>query len=66
MPVINCDTQIKEGNMADKKEELIDPRFEDLNRDGVDRRGFLKCMAWAGTGLDPERRHSRVTNIRQQ
>ena len=37
--------------MADKKQELIDPRFEDLNRDGVDRRGFLKCMAWAGTGL---------------
>jgi len=23
---------------------------ENLNRDGVDRRGFLKCMAWAGTG----------------
>lgn len=23
---------------------------EDLNKDGVDRRGFLKCMAWAGTG----------------
>ncbi len=22
----------------------------DLNKDGVDRRGFLKCMAWAGTG----------------
>src|SRR5207249_10370364 len=21
------------------------------NPDGVDRRGFLKCMAWAGTGL---------------
>ncbi|HVU32850.1 MAG TPA: metallophosphoesterase [Opitutaceae bacterium] len=21
------------------------------NRDGVDRRGFLKCMAWAGTGV---------------
>ena len=19
--------------------------------DGIDRRGFLKCMAWAGTGL---------------
>ena len=19
--------------------------------DGVDRRGFLKCMAWAGTGM---------------
>ena len=23
---------------------------ENLNNDGVDRRGFLKCMAWAGTG----------------
>jgi 3',5'-cyclic AMP phosphodiesterase CpdA len=24
---------------------------EHIDRDGVDRRGFLKCMAWAGTGL---------------
>jgi Icc protein len=23
---------------------------ENLNQDGVDRRGFLKCMAWTGTG----------------
>lgn len=23
---------------------------ENQNRDGIDRRGFLKCMAWAGTG----------------
>src|SRR5438034_11312409 len=23
----------------------------DRNKDGIDRRGFLKCMAWAGTGL---------------
>lgn len=23
---------------------------ENLNQDGIDRRGFLKCMAWAGTG----------------
>src|SRR6201989_2093713 len=23
----------------------------DANRDGVDRRGFLECMAWAGTGV---------------
>src|SRR6202161_1266031 len=22
----------------------------DHNHDGIDRRGFLKCMAWAGTG----------------
>jgi Icc protein len=24
---------------------------ENNNQDGVDRRGFLKCMAWAGTGV---------------
>jgi Icc protein len=24
---------------------------ENMNKDGVDRRGFLKCMAWAGTGM---------------
>ncbi len=23
---------------------------QDHEHDGVDRRGFLKCMAWAGTG----------------
>ncbi len=28
------------------KDELL----HDHNHDGVDRRGFLKCMAWAGTG----------------
>src|ERR1700688_3724758 len=37
--------------MADKKQDLIDQQLQDLNEDGVDRRGFLKCMAWAGTGL---------------
>jgi len=31
---------------AANKDELL----FDHNRDGVDRRGFLKCMAWAGTG----------------
>ena len=30
-----------------KKDEL---RI-DHNQDGIDRRGFLKCMAWAGTGV---------------
>jgi 3',5'-cyclic-AMP phosphodiesterase len=35
------------GIMADEtKDELL----HDHNKDGVDRRGFLKCMAWAGTG----------------
>ncbi len=24
----------------------------DFNKDGIDRRGFLECMAWAGTGRD--------------
>jgi len=37
--------------MPDKKQDLIDQKLQDLNNDGVDRRGFLKCMAWAGTGL---------------
>ena len=37
--------------MADKKRDFIDQKLQDLNNDGVDRRGFLKCMAWAGTGL---------------
>src|SRR5215469_8585776 len=38
-------------HMTNKKQDLIDQRLQDLNNDGVDRRGFLKCMAWAGTGL---------------
>jgi Icc protein len=37
--------------MTDKKQDPIDQQLPDLNDDGVDRRGFLKCMAWAGTGL---------------
>src|SRR4051795_11838546 len=37
--------------MTTKKHNLIDQGLQDLNDDGVDRRGFLKCMAWAGTGL---------------
>jgi 3',5'-cyclic AMP phosphodiesterase CpdA len=37
--------------MADRKKSFIDDKLQDLNDDGIDRRGFLKCMAWAGTGL---------------
>ncbi len=33
--------------MATHKKDEIE---HDHNHDGVDRRGFLKCMAWAGTG----------------
>jgi 3',5'-cyclic AMP phosphodiesterase CpdA len=25
--------------------------IEEMSEDGIDRRGFLKCMAWVGTGL---------------
>src|SRR5579864_4538013 len=33
--------------MADAKKDEI---LFNHNDDGIDRRGFLKCMAWAGTG----------------
>jgi 3',5'-cyclic AMP phosphodiesterase CpdA len=32
--------------MVKKTDEIL----HDHNHDGIDRRGFLKCMAWAGTG----------------
>jgi 3',5'-cyclic-AMP phosphodiesterase len=37
--------------MPEKRQDFIDQNLQDLNDDGIDRRGFLKCMAWAGTGL---------------
>jgi 3',5'-cyclic-AMP phosphodiesterase len=40
-----------EAYMAEKNQRFIDEQLQNLNNDGVDRRGFLKCMAWAGTGL---------------
>jgi len=34
------------------KEEHLKKRIVyDLNNDGINRRGFLECMAWAGTGV---------------
>src|SRR6201988_210627 len=30
--------------------KVKDEILYDHNDDGIDRRGFLKCMAWAGTG----------------
>jgi 3',5'-cyclic-AMP phosphodiesterase len=32
-------------------QETKDEILHDHNNGGVDRRGFLKCMAWAGTGV---------------
>src|SRR6516225_9316299 len=37
----------KETKMSETKKDEI---LHDHNHDGIDRRGFLKCMAWAGTG----------------
>jgi predicted phosphodiesterase len=39
--------RVRESGMTKKvKDEIV----HDHNADGIDRRGFLKCMAWAGTG----------------
>src|SRR5882724_10762970 len=38
-------------NKSDSGSSSSDLIVHDLSNDGVDRRGFLKCMAWAGTGL---------------
>jgi hypothetical protein len=38
--------------ILNRKDEYMSSYIEkDENKDGIDRRGFLKCMAWAGTGV---------------
>jgi Icc protein len=37
----------EETEMTEKKKDEL---LNDHNHDGIDRRGFLKCMAWVGTG----------------
>jgi 3',5'-cyclic AMP phosphodiesterase CpdA len=39
------------GQWKDAAGKTAEPGQESISADGVDRRGFLKCMAWAGTGL---------------
>jgi 3',5'-cyclic AMP phosphodiesterase CpdA len=39
--------RVRESVMIKK---VTDEILHDHNADGIDRRGFLKCMAWAGTG----------------
>lgn len=34
----------------ERKKKMSDIIVHDHSDDGIDRRGFLKCMAWAGTG----------------
>src|SRR5436190_20409074 len=41
---MNHNTQ---SNMKPKSKIIL----HDHNHDGLDRRGFLECMAWAGTGM---------------
>src|SRR5262249_13744394 len=40
----------EENESAMSKDKKKDEILHDHNHDGIDRRGFLKCMAWAGTG----------------
>jgi Icc protein len=46
---VNADAKAHspEETMAQKNNDVI---LFDHHHDGIDRRGFLKCMAWAGTG----------------
>lgn len=37
--------------MQDPQKPIKNTNPQDANNDGVDRRGFLECMAWAGTGV---------------
>src|SRR5271163_3911093 len=39
------------SNRIHSVELTLDTNQERVSPDGIDRRGFLKCMAWAGTGL---------------
>ena len=38
-------------NDLKRTDRIVGTKQEAIGPDGVDRRGFLKCMAWAGTGL---------------
>jgi len=50
--LVNEEANLSENERkVDEAEETIAPDENRVSADGVDRRGFLKCMAWAGTGL---------------
>jgi 3',5'-cyclic-AMP phosphodiesterase len=36
---------------SEPSEPRLEEQHNEISRDGIDRRGFLQCMAWAGTGL---------------
>src|ERR1700683_2974377 len=39
----------QEANAAEKAQPKLES--DPIAKDGIDRRNFLSCMAWAGTGL---------------
>ena len=41
----------KQFNHLKRENDISDIIRFNHNKDGADRRGFLKCMAWAGTGV---------------
>jgi Icc protein len=41
---------MSDSNHDSKNDSKKDELLYDHNHDGINRRGFLKCMAWAGTG----------------
>jgi Icc protein len=43
-------TQTRDQREEKMSKKVNDEILHDHNHDGIDRRGFLKCMAWAGTG----------------
>jgi 3',5'-cyclic-AMP phosphodiesterase len=50
-PPVYISAGSNQGRLVTKgRHSMGDIIKENLNADGIDRRGFLKCMAWAGTG----------------
>ena len=47
-------SKLRRSNFGQSGEEMSEKKKDEIqfdhNGDGIDRRGFLKCMAWAGTG----------------
>jgi 3',5'-cyclic-AMP phosphodiesterase len=41
----------RSSRLLPQSEKTLDSDHNEISADGIDRRGFLKCMAWAGSGL---------------
>jgi len=51
MDLMTAVLQHTASDQAEYKTNMSDFIEKNSNDDGIDRRGFLKCMAWAGTGV---------------